>query len=72
LTIHILFKMAEQNGSVTLKESVDPTQAPVESKGKGKAAAEPETRDVNMEGDDSSSEEELDEVCHKAAFGCQS
>lgn len=51
--------MAEQNGSA----ATEAVQAP-ESKGKGKAAAEPEN-DVSMEtGDDSSSEEELDDVCH--------
>jgi hypothetical protein len=53
--------MADQNG---LKESVDQVQAPVESKGKGKAVAEPETHDVSMDGEDSSSEEELDEVSY--------
>lgn len=56
--------MADQNGSANLKESVDQVQASVESKGKGKATAEPETHDVSMDGEDSSSEEELDEVSH--------
>jgi hypothetical protein len=53
--------MADQNGTASIKEGVE---TPVELKGKGKAAAEPENHDVSMDGDDSSSEEELDEVCH--------
>ena len=53
--------MADQNGTTMLKENVAPASS--ESKGKGKAAAaEPETHDVSMEGDDSSSEEEVDDV----------
>jgi hypothetical protein len=55
------FKMSDKNGS-TLKENVDPAHVPSDFKGKGKAAADPETHDVSMEGEDSSSEEELDEV----------
>lgn len=61
------FKMSDKNGS-TLKENVDPTEVPSDSKGKGKAAAEPETHDVSMEGEDSSSEEELDEVRSNAPY----
>jgi hypothetical protein len=51
--------MADKNGIARLKENAAPTS---DAKGKGKAAAEPETHDVSMEGDDSSSEEEVDEV----------
>jgi hypothetical protein len=54
--------MSEQNG--TAAPSVESVQAPIEPKGKGKAvAAEPENHDLSMDGDDSSSEEELDDVC---------
>ena len=56
--------MAEQNGSTTLKETVNPSAAvelAAESKGKGKAVAEPDT---GMDVDDSSSEEEVDDVSH--------
>jgi hypothetical protein len=64
--------MSEQNG--TAAQSVESVQAPVDSKGKGKAtAAEPESHDVSMDGDDSSSEEELDEVCFTSTTSvCQS
>lgn len=51
--------MSDQNASTA---NATP-EAAIESKGKGKGAAEPETHDVSMDGDDSSSEEELDEVC---------
>ena len=54
--------MADQNGSAAITQNVDSAQTVSDSKGKGKAAAV-ETHDVSMEGDDSSSEEELDEVC---------
>lgn len=53
--------MADQNG--TAAQSINTTQAPVDSKGKGKAT-EPEAHDVSMDADDSSSEEEIDEVCY--------
>ena len=52
--------MAEQNGTTTLKDNN--TAAPSDAKGKGKAAADPATHDVSMDGDDSSSEEEVDDV----------
>jgi len=48
--------MADSNGSAAVKNVED-------IKGKGKAVAEPETHDASMEtGDDSSSEEEVEEV----------
>ena len=43
----------------TLKENVDPTN---DFKGKGKASAQPETKDVSMDTEDSSSEDEVEEV----------
>lgn len=46
----------------TLKENVDP-KVEGDFKGKGKAAAEPETKDVSMDTEDSSSDEEVEEVC---------
>jgi len=50
--------MSAQNGTASIaKEVAEPI---AEGKGKGKAAAE----DVSMEGEDSSSEEELEEVCY--------
>jgi len=49
--------MADQNGSTAMKENIQP--AAVESKGKGKAAAEPQ-EDTGMDVDDSS-EDEVDE-----------
>lgn len=49
--------MADKNSSAT-KENVS---APAEGKGKGKAAAEP-AQESGMDVDDSSSEEEVDEV----------
>lgn len=52
--------MADQNGSATLKENVQ--SAGVESKGKGKAVAEPE--DTGMDVDESSEDDEGDEVSH--------
>jgi len=49
--------MADANGSATVSKAVE------DIKGKGKAIAEPESHDANMEtGDDSSSEEEVEEV----------
>jgi len=56
--------MADQNGSVTLKENTNPAVAAVDSKGKGKAAAEPDSVDTGMDVDESSSEEEVDDVRH--------
>ena len=47
------------DNTTTLKENVDPTS---DFKGKGKATAEPETKDVSMDTEDSSSEDEVDEV----------
>jgi hypothetical protein len=47
--------MSASNGSAIPQENV------AEGKGKGKAT-EPETQDVIMEGEDSSSEEEVDDV----------
>ena len=41
------------------KENVNLTS---DLKGKGKAAAEPETKDVSMDTEDDSSEDEVDEV----------
>jgi hypothetical protein len=56
--------MADQNGSATKKEEVNP--APIaEGKGKGKAAAEP-AQEGGMDVDESSSEEEVDDVSHSA------
>jgi hypothetical protein len=51
--------MADQNGSATLKENVQP--AGVESKGKGKAVAEPDAMDVD---ESSEEDDEGDEVSH--------
>lgn len=48
--------MADQSGAGNI-ESTNPT----DSKGKGKAV-ETTTQEVSMEGEDSSSEEEVDEV----------
>lgn len=49
------------SGAATSKENVDPTG---DIKGKGKAAVEPETKDVSMDTEDSSSEDEaVDPVC---------
>lgn len=50
--------MADQNGSATMKENIQPAGA--ESKGKGKAV-EAQSEDTGMDVD-SSSEEEVDEV----------
>ncbi|TVY45782.1 Histone H2A.Z-specific chaperone [Lachnellula subtilissima] len=52
--------MADKNGSATLQENGGAANPTSDAKGKGKAA-EPETREVNMEGEDSSSEEEVDD-----------
>jgi hypothetical protein len=62
-------KMADQNGSATLKENVaqSGTISEGKGKGKGKAAVEPQTQDT-MDVDDSSSEEEIDEVSHSSRF----
>jgi hypothetical protein len=60
-------KMADQNGSATLKENVAQSGTISEGKGKGKAAVEPQTQDA-MDVDDSSSEEEIDEVSHSSRF----
>lgn len=52
--------MSAQNGSA---EPAKVSDAPTFDKGKGKATAEPTTHDVSMgEEEDSSSEEEVDEV----------
>ena len=51
--------MADQSGSAALQNT--------ESKGKGKAT-EPETQDVSMDVEDSSSEEEIDEVSMNPEF----
>lgn len=51
--------MADQNGSTAAKDNT--SSAAAESKGKGKAAAEPK-HEGGMDVDDSSSEEEVDEV----------
>jgi hypothetical protein len=61
--------MADQNGSATLKENVaqSGTISEGKGKGKGKAAVEPQTQDT-MDVDDSSSEEEIDEVSHSSRF----
>ena len=53
--------MADQNGSA-IKKNVNATTTAIEGKGKGKAAAEPQTHDDGMDIDESSSEEEVDEV----------
>lgn len=50
------------DNAATLKENVDPT-VEGDFKGKGKAAAESEMKDVSMDTEDSSSEEEAEEVC---------
>jgi len=52
--------MADQNGSATVQGNVGASNPTSDAKGKGKAV-EPETHDVSMEGDDSSSEEEVDD-----------
>lgn len=49
--------MADQNGSATLKENIAPANSSADSKGKGKAV---EVQEASM--DDSSSDEEVDEV----------
>lgn len=54
--------MADSNGSATLNENVQPA---VDSKGKGKAAAAP-AEDTGMDVDESSEDEEVDEVSQKA------
>lgn len=57
--------MADQNGSADLKENVSAVTTAIEGKGKGKAVAEPQasaTHNEGMDVDDSSSEEEVDEV----------
>jgi hypothetical protein len=59
--------MADQNGSATLKENVAQSGTISEGKGKGKAAVETQTQDT-MDVDDSSSEEEIDEVSHSSRF----
>lgn len=53
--------MSDSTASM-LKENVDSVG---DSKGKGKAPAEPETKEVSMDTEDSSSEEEVDEVCNR-------
>ncbi len=53
--------MADTNGSA-IKENVAAATTAVEGKGKGKAPAEPQTHDEGMDIDESSSEEEIDEV----------
>jgi hypothetical protein len=53
--------MVDQNGSA-IKEGVTATTTAIEDKGKGKAAVEPQTHDESMDIDESSSEEEVDEV----------
>jgi hypothetical protein len=55
------FKMADSNGSA-LKQDVTATATAVEGKGKGKAPADAQTHDEGMDVDESSSEEEVDEV----------
>jgi hypothetical protein len=60
-------KMTDQNGSATLKENVPQSSTISEGKGKGKAAVEPQTQDA-MDVDDSSSEEEIDEVSRSSRF----
>ena len=47
------------DNTASLKENVDPS---ADFKGKGKAAGEPETKDVSMDTEDSSSEDEVEEV----------
>jgi hypothetical protein len=59
--------MVDQNGSATLKENVAQSATISEGKGKGKAAVDPHTQDA-MDVDDSSSEEEIDEVSHSSRF----
>ena len=54
--------MADQNESATPGQGIAQPHALSDVKGKGKAT-ETEPQDVSMEGDESSSEEELDEVC---------
>lgn len=51
--------MSDANGSA-LKENISATTVAIEDKGKGKAAAEPQ--DESMDVDDSSSDDEVDEV----------
>jgi hypothetical protein len=60
--------MADQNGSATLKENITPSGTISEGKGKGKAAVEPQAQDTSMDVDDSSSEEEVDEVIRSCKF----
>jgi hypothetical protein len=67
--------MSAQNGSAapTAHEHSNP-DAPVfeKGKGKGKATADPAAQDMSMgEEDDSSSEEEIDEVGSRACFTSQ-
>ena len=50
--------MSDNTASMA-KENVNLTS---DLKGKGKAAAEPETKDVSMDTEDDSSEDEVDEV----------
>jgi len=53
--------MTDTNGSATVSKTAE------DIKGKGKAVAEPETHDASMEtGDDSSSEDEVEEVSRVA------
>jgi hypothetical protein len=60
-------KMANTNGSA-IKEDVTATSTAFEGKGKGKAPAEPQTHDEGMDIDESSSEEEVDEVSFATDF----
>jgi hypothetical protein len=53
--------MADANGSA-IKEDVAPATTVAEGKGKGKAPAQPQSHDEGMDVDESSSEEEIDEV----------
>ena len=53
--------MADANGSA-IKEDVAPATTVAEAKGKGKAPAQPQSHDEGMDVDESSSEEEIDEV----------
>ena len=57
--------MSAQNGSAdpTKQDSVNTSEAPTFDKGKGKATADPMSHDMSMgEEEDSSSEDEVDEV----------
>jgi hypothetical protein len=53
--------MADANGSA-IKEDVAPATNVAEGKGKGKAPAQAQSHDEGMDVDESSSEEEIDEV----------